>query len=115
MLRQDVSPALHSSLPTGKPVSDVNTGPALCQSSQEPAEPLDRILSMLENILRQGPQQAQYYDRPERQSPGTECEPRCHVKCVGTGGTLLVFIVGPTISVSSVMLLATHVLIVQSQ
>lgn len=51
VLRQDVSP---SSLSAGKLAGDSNTGPALCQSSQEPTGPLGRVLSMLESILRQG-------------------------------------------------------------
>lgn len=70
MLRQDVSSGLHPSLTTSKPTSDSKAGPALCQPSQEPAEPLDRILSMLERILEQRPQQAQYHGRPERASQG---------------------------------------------
>lgn len=70
MLRQDVSSGLRPSLPTGKPISDADTGPALNQTSQEPAEPLDRILSMLERILEQGSQRAQNYGRPERRSQG---------------------------------------------
>lgn len=70
VLRQDVSPAPQVSLPTSKSASDTNTGPALAQSTPELAEPLDRIISMLEHILVQGSRHAQHYDRPGRPSQG---------------------------------------------
>lgn len=88
MLRQDVTSGLCPSLPTGKPTSDANTGPALNQTSQEPAEPLDRILSIAERI----PAGSELWETHcgHRGAQITEQSPHCHVKCVGTEGTLLV-------------------------
>lgn len=58
MLKQGVSAAMHTTLPAVRPATESNPVCRPAQSSQGSAEPMDRILAMLERVLEQRPQQA---------------------------------------------------------
>lgn len=86
-LQQEVSSAVHSTLSTGKPTKEPAHIHTSTPASQGSTEQLQRIITMLERVLEQRPQQLQFQGGADRQYQKGQKNRGRSVKCVGMLGT----------------------------